>query len=247
MLLPETAPSSSVKLDAEDAVCLVSLDPQELQERTADPVAQECPVPLDSQESPHLCVRSPHHRHAVPAHPVQLDQLDLPEPPEIPDAPAHLAAMETTALPVPPDPRDLPAPEANQDPTVNLEIQDLQLLLNPSSPETQDHPEIPAHKVFPETQELQAPTANPETPDPKDLPDHLDRLDHPDPTDSLDLVDLPAHKENVVCARNIALWTVEYFSKTEPEDKLSKDFLRSGFDDPSRWLLLGSNLLFIIS
>lgn len=183
----------------------------------------------DSPDAHHQCAKSPHHPHADPAHLDPLDLRDLPAEPEPLAVPDPLVATETMELPVPPDLRDPLDPEETLDPMDSPETLVPLLSLSPSSPETPDHREMLDHKVFPETQVHLDPMDSPETPDPRDHPDHLDHRDplatmaNPVPVDPLDL------RESVVCAPNIALWTVVFSSKMEQGDKQSAGQIFSYF------------------
>jgi len=221
MLNPETEPSSSAKLDVQDAACPDSQDHQVHPERTVAPADPEYPVPLVSLDAHHQCARNPHHHHADHAHPDHLDLRDHPEALEPLDAPGHLAVVETMVPLELPAHRDLPDQLETLDKMDSLETLDPQPSLSPSSPETPDHREMLDRKVFLEIQEPPEAMGNPETPDQRDHPAHPDLRDLPDRMDSPDPVDLPDHKENVVSAPNIALWMEEFSSKMEQGDKQS--------------------------
>jgi hypothetical protein len=211
---------SNARLDVLAAACPDFPDLQAHLERT---VALEDPVflvPLDSPDAHPQCAKSLHHHHAGLAHLDHPDLRDHPEALEPLDAPGHQAVVETTVPPELPAHRDHPAQLETLDKMDSPETQDPQLSLSHSSPETPDHREMLAHKVFPETQEPPAATASPETPAPRDHPAHLDLRDHPETMDSPDLADPPDLRENVVCARNIALWMVVFSSRMEQGDKL---------------------------
>jgi hypothetical protein len=221
MLNPEIAPLSSVKLDAQDVVYPVFLDPQVPPVRTVAPDALVSLVPPDSLDAHHQSARNPHRHHATLAHLDHPDQPDPPALPETPVVPALLVAMETMVPLVLPDHRDLPALLATQDQMVNLETLAPPLTLNLSSLETLAHKEILAHKVFLETLAPLVPMDNLATPDQKDHLAHQDQLDLLATMVNLDHVDPPVLRENAVCAPNIAPWMVVFSSKMEQGDKIS--------------------------
>jgi hypothetical protein len=219
MLHHQTGRSANVKLAVLDAACPVFLDPQEFLAKTANPVFPVPLVLLVSLAAHHQSAKNHHHPHADHAHLDPQDLKDLPVPLEAVADLETLAVPATMVAPAPLDHKDLPANLAALVPMDNPEMLVAQLSAHQTPPATQASPEIQAHKDSQANQATLDKTDNPAAQDPRDPAVHPDLLVSLAATANLDLKAHLALRENVVFARNTALWTVEFSSKMEQDVK----------------------------
>lgn len=122
------------------------------------------------------------------------DPTERQEAPALLDPKAHLVAL---------------------DPKAHLEMPEPQPLQPQPPLATLVHKETQAHKVLPDLLEALERTLNLALKDPLDHQANLEATASLEPLDLRDQRDLLDPKENVVFARNIAPWTVEFSSKME--------------------------------
>jgi hypothetical protein len=200
-------------------VCRVLLDLQDFPERMENQAKTDAQANLECPADPHQTANPQFLPHARNAHQVHLDPLDPKENQATPaqeDNPEIQDPTERQEAPALLDPK---AHLVALDPKAHLEMPEPQPLQPQPPLATLVHKETQAHKVLPDLLEALERTLNLALKDPLDHQANLEATASLEPLDLRDQRDLLDPKENVVFARNIAPWTVEFSSKMEHGDK----------------------------